>query len=110
MEAGNEARYGQWSAKIERFEDGQHLGLKFTFGGEENQKKREHNVRVYEVADRCIFIAQVADAKTTKEALSEEQLVRFTWERNANIDIVEFMLDDKENLVGRAVHSYKGIG
>ena len=104
----NEARYGQWSAKIERFENGQHLGLKFTFGGEENQKKREHNVRVYEAADRCIFIAQVADAKVTKK-LSEEQLVRFTWKRNANIDIVEFMLDDKENLVGRAVHPIKGL-
>ena len=104
----NEARYGQWSAKIERFENGQRLGLKFTFGGEENQKKREHNVCVYEAADRCIFIAQVADAKITQE-LSKEQLVRFTWERNANIDIVEFMLDDKENLVGRAVHPIKGL-
>ena len=104
----NEARYGQWSAKLERFENGQHLGLKFTFGGEENQKKREHNVRVYEAADRCIFIAQVADAKVTKK-LSKKQLVRFTWKRNANIDIVEFMLDDKENLVGRAVHPIKGL-
>ena len=105
----SEARYGQWLAKIERFENGQHLGLKFTFGGEENQQRREHNVRIYEAAGRYIFIAQVADAKTTKEELSEEQLVRFTWERNANIDIVEFMLDDKENLVGRAVHPIRGL-
>lgn len=106
----NEARYGQWSAEIEPFENEQHLELKFAFGGEENQKKREHNVRVYEAADRCVFIAQVADAEITQELnLSKEQLVRFTWERNANIDIVEFMLDDKGNLVGRAVHPIRGL-
>lgn len=104
----NEARYGQWLAEIKPFENEQHLGLKFAFGDEKNQKKREHKVRIYEAADRCIFIAQVADAKITQE-LSKEQLVRFTWERNANIDIVEFMLDDKENLVGRAVHPIRGL-
>ena len=104
----NEARYGQWLAEIKPFENEQHLGLKFAFGDEKNQKKREHNVRVYETADRCIFVAQVADDKITKK-LSKEQLVRFTWERNANIDIVEFMLDDKENLVGRAVHPIRGL-
>ena len=55
-------------------------------------------------------MAQVADAKTTKAKLKEEQqLVRFTWERNANIDLVEFMLDDNKNLVGRAVHPVRGL-
>lgn len=104
----NEARYGQWLAEIKPFENEQHLGLNFAFGDEKNQQKREHKVRIYEAADRCIFMAQVADAKTTKK-LNQEQLVRFTWERNANIDIVEFMLDDKENLVGRAVHPIRGL-
>lgn len=104
----NEARYGQWLAEIKPFENEQHLGLNFAFGDEENQQKREHKVRIYEAADRCIFMAQVADAKTTKK-LNQEQLVRFTWERNANIDIVEFMLDDKENLVGRAVHPIRRL-
>ena len=107
-ERAKEARYGQWSAEIKPFENEQHLGLKFAFGDEGNQNKREHKVRIYEAADRCIFMAQVADAKITEE-LSREQLVKFTWERNANIDIVEFMLDDKENLVGRAVHPIKGL-
>ena len=107
-EKANEARYGHWLAEIKPFENEQHLGLKFAFGDEGNQHKREHNVRIYEAADRCIFVAQVADNKITQE-LSREQLVRFTWERNANIDIVEFMLDDRENLVGRAVHPIRGL-
>ena len=105
-EKANEAWswYEQWSAKIKLVPNKQHLGLKFTFGDEE----RKHDVRIYQATDRCIFMAQVADAKTTKK-LNQDQLVRFTWERNANIDIVEFMLDDKENLVGRAVHPIRGL-
>lgn len=100
----NEARYGQWLAEIKPFENEQHLGLKFAFGDGE----RKHEVRIYQATDRCIFVAQVADAQTTKK-LNQDQIVRFTWERNANIDIVEFTLDDTDNLVGRAVHPIKGL-
>jgi hypothetical protein len=36
--------------------------------------------------------------------LSIEKIVEFTWERNRNTDVVEFMLDDAQHIVGRCVH------
>ena len=41
--------------------------------------------------------------------LSIDQIIRFTWQRNALIDIVEFMLNDKVEIVGRAVHPIEGM-
>ena len=41
--------------------------------------------------------------------LSVDQIIRFTWQRNELIDIVEFMLNDNAEIVGRAVHPIEGM-
>jgi hypothetical protein len=41
--------------------------------------------------------------------LSVDQIVRFTWQRNSVIDVVEFMLNEKAELVGRAVNPIEGM-
>jgi hypothetical protein len=38
-----------------------------------------------------------------------DQLIRLTWERNRNIDMVEFMLDEDMAIQGRAIHPIDGM-
>ncbi len=70
--------------------------------------QRRHKIRVFEADGRCIFLATAASAEKVRQ-LSIDQIIRFTWQRNALIDIVEFMLNDKAEIVGRAVHPIEGM-
>ena len=36
--------------------------------------------------------------------LAVEKIVELTWERNRSTDVVEFMLNDHQEIVGRCVH------
>ncbi len=100
------ADFGQFPALMDAFEKGKELGLTFRFGA--GDQERKHHVRIYELNGRCIFLAQAASAKRV-EALSIDQIVQFTWLFNSNIDLAEFMLDDRMALVGRTVHPVKGM-
>ena len=100
------AVFGQFPALMDAFEKGKELGLTFRFGT--GDQERKHHVRIYELNGRCIFLAQAASAKRV-EALSIDQVVQFTWLFNSNIDLAEFMLDDRMALVGRTVHPVKGM-
>ena len=53
-------------------------------------------------------MAQAASAKRV-EALTVDQIVQFTWLFNGNIDLAEYMLDDRMTLVGRTVHPVNGM-
>ena len=100
------ADFGQFPALLDTFETTKEFGLTFKFGS--GDQKRKHHVRIYELNDRCIFLAQAASAKRV-EALSIDQVVQFTWLFNSNVDLAEFMLDDRMALVGRTVHPVKGM-
>lgn len=100
------AHFGQWRAEVTGFEDAHALGLIFSFG--DKGWTRKHQVRIYEAEGRCIFLAQAATPNVV-DTLSVDQLVRFTWQRNRHIDIVEFMLDEDMALVGRAIHPIEGM-
>ena len=100
------ADFGQFPALMDAFEKTKELGLTFRFGT--GDQERKHHVRIYELNGRCIFLAQAASAKRV-EALSIDQIVQFTWLFNSNIDLAEFMLDDRMALVGRTVHPVKGM-
>ncbi|PLW70479.1 hypothetical protein [Pseudohalioglobus lutimaris] len=65
-------------------------------------------MRIYEVEGRVIFLAQAATPELVDE-LTVDQLVKLTWRRNQNIDIVEFMLDEDMALQGRAIHPVEGL-
>ena len=82
------------------------LELNFRFGLD--ALSRMHRVRIVEAEGRCIFLSRVASSEVVR-SLSVEQLVKLTWERNRNLDVVEFMLDDDFCIVGRAVHPVEGM-
>ena len=100
------ADFGQFPAATDAFENAKELGLTFKFGVEEQERK--HHVRIYELDGRCVFMAQAASAKRV-EALTVDQIVQFTWLFNGNIDLAEYMLDDRMTLVGRTVHPVNGM-
>jgi hypothetical protein len=100
------AHFGQWKAAINTFQNRRSLGLTFIFG--DPQCERQHRVHIYEVEGRCIFLAQAATPEVVR-TLSVDQLVKLTWERNRNIDIVEFMLDEAMAIQGRAIHPVDGM-
>jgi hypothetical protein len=98
--------YGQHSAELSCRDRKTHLELDIRIG--EEQLRRKHRIRIYEADGRCVFIAKAASAEKVAQ-MSVDQIIRFTWQRNALIDIVEFMLNDKGELVGRAVHPVDGM-
>ena len=100
------ADFGQFPALMDAFDKAKELGLTFKFGV--GDQERKHHVRIYELDGRCVFIAQAASAKRVK-ALAVDQIVQFTWLFNGNIDLAEFMLDDRMTLVGRTVHPVNGM-
>ena len=83
----------------------------FNFGQETNP--REHVVNVYEHDGRCILLSVIAskDHSGWQKCISDPQLlVRFTWIRNRQIDLVEFVVNPDKELVGRIVHPIKNMG
>jgi hypothetical protein len=74
----------------------------------EQPLQRRHKIQVFEAEGRCVFLATAASANKVAQ-LSIDQIIRFTWQRNTLIDIVEFMLNDKAEIVGRAVHPIEGM-
>ncbi|MFV8781895.1 DEAD/DEAH box helicase family protein [Microbulbifer sp. SA54] len=100
------ADFGQFPAQMDVYEKAKELGITFRFGV--GNQERKHHVRIYELDGRCIFLAQAASANRV-ESLSIDQIVRFTWLFNSNIDLAEFMLDDRMALIGRTVHPVNGM-
>ena len=78
------AHFGQWKAQMACFQRREYLGLRFRF--KDPQNDRQHNIRIYEVKGRCIFLAQAAIAEVTN-SLDVDQLINLTWVRNRNIDL-----------------------
>lgn len=99
-------QFGQWSVEVELDERKQCFLLTFIIGS--TNTRRKHKVKIYESNGRCIFMAKAANQRDITH-LSSEQLIKYTWQRNALVDIVEFMLDKKGNIIGRAVHPIDGM-
>ncbi|MGK0473206.1 MAG: hypothetical protein ACJAR0_003702 [Candidatus Azotimanducaceae bacterium] len=102
----NPKDFGQLSAELICKEHKSYLEIEVRLGAQ--PLERRHKIQIFEANGRCIFLATAASAKKVKQ-LSVEQIIRFTWQRNALIDIVEFMLSDKAEIVGRAVHPIDGM-
>ena len=98
--------FGQLAAHITCVERRACLEMEIRLG--EQPLQRRHKIQVFEAEGRCVFLATAASAEKVGQ-LSIDQIIRFTWQRNALIDIVEFMLNDKVEIVGRAVHPIEGM-
>ena len=75
--------------------------LVFEFGG--TQVHRTQYVELYEYDGRCIFMSRATKPGYTKK-LSVSDIIKYTWMRNRNIDLVEFVVDPTSSIVGRVVH------
>jgi hypothetical protein len=99
-------QFGQWSITADAKEQAQCLVLTFIFSSKGSRRK--HRVKIYESNGRCIFMAKAADYEKVAH-FSLEQFIKYTWQRNALIDIVEFMFDESGDIMGRAVHPIEGM-
>ena len=75
--------------------------LLFNFGG--NQMHRKQKVVIKELAGRCVFLSNVTRDGYC-QLLEPDAIIKYTWLRNRNIDLVEFVVDDAKAIVGRVVH------
>jgi len=75
--------------------------LLFNFDG--NQVQRKQKVVIKEYAGRCVFLSNVS-MDGYCQSLEAEEIIKYTWMRNRNIDLVEFIVNDADAIVGRVVH------
>ena len=78
------------------------VGIQFSFG--EEALTRQHVIWLYETDGRCVFLSKVATKKKISQ-FDDHKIIELTWIRNSNIDLVEFMLNNKGELMGRVVHA-----
>lgn len=89
------------STKIEVTAVGDATALRFDFGG--SMAHRSQTVRIFECDGRCIFLSDATTAGFV-DTLSPRDIVKRTWTRNRQIDLVEFVVDPSHRIVGRVVH------
>ena len=80
--------------------------LKFIFGG--SHQHREQRVALYQCAGRCIFLSRATNDGFASE-LPIEKLIEYTWIRNKNTDLVEFIVSPTGAIIGRVVHPTGGL-
>ena len=81
-------------------ENGQTI-LEFEFGGQQIHRIQQVSLNLCD--KRCVFLSKASD-RSSYENLSVKDIIKYTWIRNRNIDLVEFMLTPDCDIVGRAVH------
>lgn len=89
-----------WTGGFSSIKRARSLDLIFKFDGD---RRRKHTIRLTCHGDYCHFEALVAD-KSLVSKLSEDKLLRLTWLRNRNIDLVEFLVRPDGCLVGRVLY------
>ena len=80
--------------------------LVFEFSG--TQVHRTQRVLLYECDHRCVFVSHATAAGFAKN-LSVQEIIKHTWMRNRNIDLVGFVIDPSLAIVGRVVHPTDNI-
>lgn len=73
----------------------------FEFGGV--QIHRTQRVALYECDGRCIFLSQATEPGYAKQ-LPVKTIIKYTWERNRHVDLVEFVVDPAQAIIGRVAH------
>lgn len=97
-------RSGETKIYVQNEDD--RVTLIFEFGGD--QIHRNQKVELYECDGRCVLLSR-ASKKGFCKKLTVEDIVKYTWMRNRNIDLVEFVIDPESSIVGRVVHPLDGI-
>lgn len=95
-----------WSGTFACHRHAGSLALVFQFD-EDRRRKREIHVRYWHGC--CYFETQVADEAVVEE-FSRDKLLRCTWLRNRNVDLVGFLVRPDGCLVARALHPAASMG
>ncbi len=77
--------------------------LDFEFGGPQTHRIQRVSVYLSKDKQRCIFLSKATDWEAINK-MHVKDLVKYTWMRNRNIDLVEFMLNPDFQIIGRIVH------
>ena len=97
-------RFGGTRLSIEK--DGEVHVIVFDFGA--STIHRTQRVSIYESAGRCIFLSQATPNGFCRQLTSRE-LLYYTWQRNRRIDLVEFVVNGDDAIMGRAVYPITGM-
>lgn len=95
-----------WNGTFAIKRHAQSLELIFKF---DEDRRRKHRIQVSYWAGCCYFEAMVADWAVV-EQFSRDKLLRCTWLRNRNVDLVGFLVRPDGCLIGRAFHPARGLG
>ena len=96
----------QWNGTFAIKRRAETLQLIFKF---DEDRRRKHHIEVSYWAGYCYFEARVADWNVVKN-FSRDKLLRCTWLRNRNVDLVGFLVRPDGCLIGRAFHPARGLG
>lgn len=96
----------QWTGTFTIKRRAESLKLIFKF---DEDWRRKHRIEVSYWAGCCYFEAMVADWSVV-EQFSRDKLLRCTWLRNRNVDLVGFLVRPDGCLIGRAFHPAHSLG
>jgi hypothetical protein len=96
----------RWTGTFSSKRRKDHLQMIFEF---DEDRSRRHRVFIHIRGESCYFEAMIADKKVV-QSFSRDKLLRLTWYRNRNIDLVEFIVRPDGCLVGRAFHPASSMG
>lgn len=97
----HEIQVGQQTLRVDVVNSGETIGLQFWF--KEGELQRSQTVFLSECDGQCVFISPAVPSNAVS-AMPVEKIVELTWERNRSTDVVEFMLNGEQEIVGRCVH------
>ncbi len=102
----NDSGLNTYNVQIERCKD---MVMKFNFTN--HGITRNQNVHLFEADGHCIFLSKAVPLAKLDELGKDRdrKIIEYTWVRNCNIDVVEFLLNEHGDICGRAIHPLKSL-
>jgi len=82
--------------------------VKFHFNVHDEKLKRTQTVEIREHEKRCIMLSRALDSILV-DGLTYKQLIKHTIDRNRRIDLVDFLINPSNELIGRVVHPIESL-
>lgn len=98
-----------FNGSITLVDEADRYGLKFNFGAD--GIARSHTVLLYESDGHCIFLSKAVGAEQLSKLGTDKdrRIIEYTWVRNRHVDVVEFLLDNDDEISGRVIHPVSSL-
>lgn len=96
----------RWTGTFSAKRRAESLDMIFKF---DEDRRRKHHIRV-SYRDGCCYFEAMAANENVVNGFSRDKLLRCTWLRNRNVDLVEFLVRPDGCLVARALHPAPSMG